>query len=43
MAVKSGNKKEIAVSAGRSVPMFRVVRVISAANRITGRLRRGTP
>ncbi len=43
MAVKSGNKKEIAVSAGRSVPMFRVVRVIGAANRIIGRLRRGNP
>jgi hypothetical protein len=43
MAVKPGNKKEIAVKAGRSTPMFRVVRGIGAANRTTGRLRRGNP
>ena len=43
MAVKPGNKKEIAVNAGRSTPMFRVGRGIGAANRITGRLRRGNP
>jgi len=43
MTVKSGNKKEIAVNAGRSTPMFRVVRNVGKANRITGRLRRGNP
>lgn len=43
MAVRQGNKKEIEANAGRSTPMFRVVRGIGAANRITGRLRRGNP
>ena len=43
MTVKSGNKKEIAVNAGRLTSMLRVVRNVGAANRITGRLRRGNP
>ena len=43
MAVRQGNKKEIAANAGRSIPMFRVVRNVGKSNRITGRLRRGNP
>ena len=43
MAVRQGNKKEIASNAGRLTPMFRVVRNVGKANRITGRLRRGNP
>ena len=43
MAVRQGNKKEIASNAGRLTSMFRVVRNIGAANRIIGRLRRGNP
>ena len=43
MAVKQGTKKEISANAGRLTPMFRVVRNVGKANRITGRLRRGNP
>ena len=43
MAVRQGNKKEIAPNAGRLTPMFRVIRNVGKANRITGRLRRGHP
>lgn len=43
MAVKPGNKKEIAANPGRLTPMFRVIRNAGKANKITGRLRRGNP
>jgi hypothetical protein len=43
MAVRQGNKKELASNVGRLTPMFRVVRNVGKANRITGRLRRGNP
>lgn len=43
MAIRQGNKKETDVTAGRLTPMFRVVRNVGKANRITGRLRRGNP
>jgi len=43
MAIRPGNKKENAVTAGRLIPMFRVVRNVGKANRIAGRLRRGNP
>ena len=42
MAVRQGNKKEIPVILF-ALPMFRVVRNVGKANRITGRLRRGNP
>ena len=43
MAIRPGNKQETAVTAGHLTPMFRVVRNVGKANRITGRLRRGNP
>ncbi|MDX9787620.1 MAG: hypothetical protein RBT11_12625 [Desulfobacterales bacterium] len=43
MAVKSGNKKEIAANPGHLTQMFRVIRNVGKANKITGRLRRGNP
>ena len=43
MAIRPGNKKETAANGGRLTPMFRVVRNVGKANRITGRLRRGNP
>ena len=43
MAVRQGNKKELAPNVGRLTPMFRVVRNVGKANRIIGRLRRGNP
>jgi len=43
MAVKPGNRKVSTANAGRLTPMFRVIRNVGKANRITGRLRRGNP